>query len=132
MGARAFTYGSHIYLGEGEHADDVALMAHEVTHVIQQQASPAVRLFSPTSNDPLEREAQSTATQVAGGGSATVSGRTGEPQVQGWSLSGWIADKVWDLLEEVASKVRLASLPEATPVIEPANGSIDPQAVPVA
>ena len=34
--ARAFTHGNNIWLGKGESASDVPLMAHEVTHVVQQ------------------------------------------------------------------------------------------------
>lgn len=37
LGARAFTHGSNIYLGPGESRNDVALMAHELTHVAQQR-----------------------------------------------------------------------------------------------
>ena len=36
LGARAFTSGGHIFLGAGESASDLALMAHEATHVVQQ------------------------------------------------------------------------------------------------
>lgn len=36
--ARAFTVGADIFLGEGESATDLELMAHESTHVVQQQA----------------------------------------------------------------------------------------------
>ncbi|GIF25958.1 hypothetical protein Ate02nite_86880 [Paractinoplanes tereljensis] len=36
LGARAFTTGQHIFLGAGESAGDLALMAHEATHVVQQ------------------------------------------------------------------------------------------------
>ncbi len=36
INARAFTHGSHIYLGAGESANDLGLMAHETTHVVQQ------------------------------------------------------------------------------------------------
>ena len=39
LNARAFTYGPHIFLGSREHPADLALMAHEVTHVIQQQGA---------------------------------------------------------------------------------------------
>jgi hypothetical protein len=35
-GARAFAYGSDIFLGRGESASDKRLMAHEMTHVVQQ------------------------------------------------------------------------------------------------
>jgi len=34
--ARAFTHGNHIWLGTGESQNDLALMAHETTHVLQQ------------------------------------------------------------------------------------------------
>jgi len=36
--AKAFTHRNHIWLGRGQSADDVALMAHEATHVVQQGA----------------------------------------------------------------------------------------------
>jgi hypothetical protein len=36
LGARAFTYGSDIWLGDGESVADRGLMAHELTHVAQQ------------------------------------------------------------------------------------------------
>ncbi|HYH79679.1 MAG TPA: DUF4157 domain-containing protein [Longimicrobium sp.] len=37
--ARAFTHGRHIWLARGESAGDVRLMAHEVTHVLQQDGA---------------------------------------------------------------------------------------------
>lgn len=40
LGARAFTHRHHIWLGRGESASDVPLMAHEATHVVQQGAAP--------------------------------------------------------------------------------------------
>ena len=40
INARAFTYGSDIYLGAGESSHDLGLMAHELTHTVQQGASP--------------------------------------------------------------------------------------------
>jgi hypothetical protein len=39
MGARAATHGSHIFLSEGESPHDISLMAHELTHVVQQGQS---------------------------------------------------------------------------------------------
>lgn len=40
LGARAFTVGRDIWVGAGESPADLALMAHEVTHVVQQGAVP--------------------------------------------------------------------------------------------
>jgi hypothetical protein len=34
--ARAFTYGNDIWLGQGESTSDKGLMAHELTHILQQ------------------------------------------------------------------------------------------------
>lgn len=44
--ARAFTHGSHVYFGAGSYAPDSEwgrrLLAHELTHVVQQTSAPAV------------------------------------------------------------------------------------------
>jgi hypothetical protein len=44
--ARAFTYGNHVFFGAGEYSPNTAtglhLLAHELTHVVQQQASPGL------------------------------------------------------------------------------------------
>jgi len=40
LGARAFTHRHHIWLGPHESASDLALLAHEVTHVAQQGFAP--------------------------------------------------------------------------------------------
>jgi hypothetical protein len=37
--AKAFTHGNHIWLGAGQSAGDVRLMAHESTHAVQQASS---------------------------------------------------------------------------------------------
>ncbi len=42
--ARAFTFGKDIFLGARESAADLALMAHESTHVVQQGAVEVFRL----------------------------------------------------------------------------------------
>jgi hypothetical protein len=39
VGAQAFTHGSDIYYGEGHSPTDLALAAHELTHVVQQGAA---------------------------------------------------------------------------------------------
>jgi hypothetical protein len=87
--ARAFTVGTHIFLGAGERPNDLLLLAHEVGHVVQQQGGPAVQLLgSAVAVDGFEREAQAAAAAVARGGPARVRGRTGGARVQ--PLFGWI------------------------------------------
>lgn len=39
MNAKAFTHQNHIYLGKGQSANDMRLMAHEATHIVQQGAA---------------------------------------------------------------------------------------------
>ena len=57
-GVRAFTYGLHIYLGSRERPTDVALMAHEIAHVVQQQGRPVLQMYSgSTTGDAFEHEA---------------------------------------------------------------------------
>jgi hypothetical protein len=43
LNARAFTYGSHVWFGAGETPDDHALLAHELTHVLQQGSARRVQ-----------------------------------------------------------------------------------------
>lgn len=42
LGARAFTNGRDIWLGRGESVNDTRLIAHELTHVVQQGAAPRI------------------------------------------------------------------------------------------
>ncbi len=42
LGAQAFTHRNHVYLGQGASAGDRGLMAHELTHVVQQ-SGPGLR-----------------------------------------------------------------------------------------
>jgi hypothetical protein len=44
LNAKAFTHGTHIWLGPNQSPDDIQLVAHEATHVVQQNAAP--RLLS--------------------------------------------------------------------------------------
>jgi len=41
LGAKAFTHQNHIVLGSAQSPNDLELMAHEATHVVQQQAAPS-------------------------------------------------------------------------------------------
>ena len=61
MGSRAFAHGADVFLGQGESPKDVSLMAHELTHVVQQGASktatPQPTLEVEPTNSPAEVEA---------------------------------------------------------------------------
>ena len=71
MGARAFAYRSDVFLGPGESATDRRLMAHELTHVVQQGAAGTAQaqrqLAIGAANSPAEREADQVADRVTAG-----------------------------------------------------------------
>jgi hypothetical protein len=55
INAKAFTHKNNIYLGHGASGSDLGLMAHELTHVVQQKASdslPIQRTVSSASRCP--------------------------------------------------------------------------------
>ena len=53
VGARAFTIGSDVVLGPGERSDDLGLMAHEATHVVQQTSGRLALAREETEDDSL-------------------------------------------------------------------------------
>ena len=71
LGARAYTSGSHVVMGEG--GGDSHTLAHELTHVIQQRQGAVagtdngagLRVSDPS--DRFEREAEANATRVMSG-----------------------------------------------------------------
>ncbi|HET7767201.1 MAG TPA: DUF4157 domain-containing protein [Chloroflexota bacterium] len=72
LGARAFTTGTDIFFAEGEYApgndDGDRLLAHELTHVVQQGGAPSAgaqtKMDVNAADDDLEREADATAERV--------------------------------------------------------------------
>lgn len=78
LNARAFTTGHDIYFGSGTYdpssAHGRALLAHELVHTLQQRdrpgAAPNAALEVTAPDDPLERQAERIANQVARSGSA--------------------------------------------------------------
>jgi hypothetical protein len=70
IGARAYTQGSDIFLGRGESAGDLRLLAHEATHVVQQggvAAGPQAMAQVGRVDDPAEHEADAVADRVVAG-----------------------------------------------------------------
>jgi outer membrane protein OmpA-like peptidoglycan-associated protein len=69
LGAQAFTVGRHIFFAPGAYdstsADGRRLLAHELTHVVQQSGAGARLLTLSTPGDPAEREAEQMGESVA-------------------------------------------------------------------
>jgi hypothetical protein len=96
LSARAVTYGNHIFLGEGEQPTDIALVGHEVAHVVQQRAAPRLQAWNRSHTDSYEREAHQTADAVARRQQFTVHERTTGPRAQRLGISDvldYFADK---------------------------------------
>lgn len=71
VSARAFTVGSDIFFGSGEYNPSsrggAELIAHEVTHVVQQRGAPMTGPLTVSQpGDALEREADALARDVTG------------------------------------------------------------------
>ncbi len=89
VGAKAFTLGQDIFFKEGAYnpdsADGKQLLAHELTHVVQQNngsigASPKMSVNAP--NDIYEQEADQVAKQVAAQANTSSSGSAAQAQIQ--------------------------------------------------
>ncbi len=83
LGSKAFAFGQNIVLGPTARADDLALMAHEAAHTIQQSEGGAeVQHFTTAAGGAHEAEARQASDAVTRGERFAVSGRTGRAQVQ--------------------------------------------------
>lgn len=72
VAARAFTTGSDVFFARGEYRPGTsagdALLAHELTHVVQQRGAPqSGPLTVSEPGDAMEREADAAAREIAGG-----------------------------------------------------------------
>ncbi|RPI31617.1 MAG: DUF4157 domain-containing protein [Chloroflexota bacterium] len=81
LGAKAFTVGQDIFFNEGEYQPQSSggqqLLAHEMTHVVQQSSgavSGGSRMTVGAPGDAFEKEADSIASQVTSGGVAQMAG----------------------------------------------------------
>ncbi|MGC0313458.1 eCIS core domain-containing protein [Kitasatospora acidiphila] len=83
IGARAYTSGSHVVIGEG--GADAHTLAHELTHVIQQRQGPVagsdngsgLRISDPS--DRFEQEAEANARRVMSRAAPTTAGPGDDP-----------------------------------------------------
>ncbi|GJH13035.1 hypothetical protein CBA19CS11_29375 [Caballeronia novacaledonica] len=111
-GARAFAFGHHVVLGAGESSRDLAMMAHEVAHVLQQRGASAVQrcgagsCYGCGAGGTYEAEAARAAATVSGGGSYTVTGQAtaGTPQFEGED-EGLLTSAIWSAVEAFAPKL---------------------------
>ena len=111
-GARAFAFGHHVVLGAGESPRDLALMAHEVAHVLQQRGATTVQRCatggcctgcSGSAGSAHEAEAARASAAVSNGGNYTVTGQVSAaaPQYEGED-EGILTSLIWKTANAVA------------------------------
>lgn len=111
--ADAYTIGRDVYFGEGKYDPSSTsgrrLLAHELTHVQQQEAGQAPTSVAASStgevvvgaaHDPLEREAEQAGDAVASGQSVSVQGATGSSSPQRSGILEWAENTMWEQLEK--------------------------------
>src|SRR5689334_8601576 len=89
--ARAYTVGQDVVFGAGEYAPNSAqgqkLLAHELTHAIQQgpaAGGPQTSGLSILGNDRYEREAEASANGITAGQAAPIASGSVAPGIQRW------------------------------------------------
>jgi hypothetical protein len=79
VGAQAFTVGSDIFFGPQTAPDDTQLLAHELTHVVQQRGmNNAGPLVVGPASDSYEQEADAASRAIAANASPVVGSATGQ------------------------------------------------------
>lgn len=109
--ARAFTVGGGIWLGSGESPNDIPLMAHEATHVIQQGSAGSGPVRS-LGKKPVQRSLWSDISGVAGAVWDKTGGRlvdaAGKAIEMGaeffWAMIQRLAPALVPLLREISDK----------------------------
>jgi hypothetical protein len=100
LSARAFAYGSDIFLGPGEHPHDLGLMAHEAAHVVQQQGGSSIQAWSGKRSNRFENEADSASSAVLRGEPFQIRERVSGPQVQRLGIAdalNYFADAAYNI-----------------------------------
>ncbi|MBV8899867.1 MAG: DUF4157 domain-containing protein, partial [Verrucomicrobia bacterium] len=113
LNARAFTYRDDIWLGRGESPEDVRLMAHEATHVVQQGAAVQrsstlpVRVEEKQQEPSVRRSIWDKVTGVAGAAWDATAGKLVDAAGNAIEMG---ADFFWKVIRTVA--------PGIVPIIE--------------
>ncbi|MFE0457937.1 DUF4157 domain-containing protein [Kitasatospora sp. NPDC058965] len=110
IGARAYTSGSHVVIGQG--GSDRHTLAHELTHVIQQRQGPVAGtdngsgLAVSDPGDRFEREAESNARRALAGPSAGASAGA-QAQTQGGRSAAAGADQAPSVQRAIGLEIEI-------------------------
>ena len=124
IGAKAFTHRDHVFLGAGQSSSDVSLMAHELTHTVQQGASP----MAPDAQRVQRRPSLGDVADVVEGAAASA----GEVATSAVEAVGDAAETAGEALEDAAGAAYEAAADVGEAVydfgagaVEAAGGAID-------
>ena len=133
IGANAFTTGSDIFFRSEADPGDSRLLAHELTHVIQQRgAPPSGPLSVGPADDSHEQEAHSTADSVTTGAQAQVHTSSGPSvardlfdklTIGDWKIKPTISGSTDDRSDSAENKQRRAEMKDAD---KPATTPVPP------
>jgi hypothetical protein len=123
INARAFTHGNNIWLGSGESDGDMGLMAHELTHTVQQgatQRSPQIqKLDDDFRITGLSREGDSSKIYFAAGGASIPGSEYSKlsalatPASQNLTLFGYSSEEGSDAGNSALIDRRIAGVSQA-------------------
>lgn len=130
--SRAFAHGNNIWLGAGESPDDLRLIAHETTHVLQQDGvvrrKPLDEDDEETST-PVEGSAgEATSATSAGGAASSASG----PTVEGPEPQETQTPAAEESTAETETREGEETEAGAPPAGEPTPAAEEPEAAPAA
>jgi hypothetical protein len=122
LGANAYTVGRDIVFGAGQYRPSTGggnkLLAHELAHVIQQEAAlEGVRgsAFAPVGGESLEDEAQAAAESVTGGRQARVTGKANTAGLQRQQTQAHKVGELGELyLSQALDRMGYVVLPDAS------------------
>ncbi len=134
INAKAFTHKNHIWLGQNQNPNDIKLMAHELTHVVQQRAGqPAIQRW-PSWDDIAGGfgDAYDAVSDVAGDAYDAASDIASDTIDTATDVAGDVIDTATDVASDVidtatdvASDVIETVSDVTTEAVETAAGAID-------
>ncbi|MFL5238331.1 MAG: DUF4157 domain-containing protein [Rhizomicrobium sp.] len=89
LNAKAFTHRNHIWLGRNQSPSNVRLMAHELTHVVQQGSARPLHAASRTPVPQTLHPGPAKASTASGGKAMPVRPAAAPARVQRWNLIGF-------------------------------------------
>ncbi|NJM81062.1 MAG: DUF4157 domain-containing protein, partial [Flavobacterium sp.] len=107
LSAQAFTVGNDIYFNQGQYNPNSTtgkhLLAHELTHTVQQSGSQLKRLQKKPNNQTIQRNVFGDIGRGIASGASTAWDYTGGAAIRfGGRVIEWVEDRAEDIINEIA------------------------------